>query len=58
MINSSEVDKDSKLPMDWAKMGEEYLLYGNVVIIPYSCLNAIYTSKSSFEFVGVGKLRA
>ena len=38
----------------WAKIGEEYLLYGNVVMIPYSCINANSINKSSFEFVGVG----
>ena len=44
--------------MRWAKIGEEYLLYGNVVIIPYSCVSAIFTNKSSFKFVAEGKLWA
>ena len=60
MINSSEIDKDPSFPfgLRWAKIGEEYLLYGNVVMIPYSCINANSTNKWSFKFVGVGKLWA
>ena len=42
----------------YANIGEEYLLYGSVVMIPYSCTRASSTSRSTFKLVGVGKLCA
>ena len=37
---------------------KRYLLYGNVVMMPYSCINASSTIRSSLRLVGVGSLCA
>ena len=38
-----------------AKMGQAYLENGSVVIMPYLCMRASYTVRSSLRWIGTGK---
>ena len=50
--------RNFSLGFRWANIGDEYLLYGSVVMMPYSCIRVSSTRRSSFRLVGVGRLCA
>ena len=58
VVDFAQVHGDAEFSIGFANMGEEYLLYGNVVMMPHSCINASSTSRSPLRLVGVGKLCA